>query len=66
MILPADVKAILETRPEALQFYEELAYSHRKEYILWILTAKQEKTRTDRIHKMLEKLLNNKKNPGEK
>lgn len=66
VILPADVKAVLETRPEALQFYEELAYSHRKEYILWILTAKQEKTRTDRIHKMLDKLLSNKKNPGEK
>ncbi|WP_113661176.1 YdeI/OmpD-associated family protein [Pedobacter nanyangensis] len=64
--LPADLQAALAKQPEALTYYETLAYSHRKEYVLWVITAKQEKTRTDRIHKMIDKLLSKKKNPGEK
>jgi len=64
--LPEDLKTALAERPDALAYYETLAYSHRKEYVLWVITAKQEKTRTDRIHKMIEKLLDKKKNPTEK
>lgn len=64
--LPEDLKITLTARPDALAYYETLAYSHRKEYVLWVITAKQEKTRTDRIHKMVEKLLSKKKNPTEK
>ena len=64
--LPEDLKMALSAHPTALAFYEKLAYSHRKEYVLWIVTAKQEKTRLDRIQKMMEKLLARKKNPSEK
>ena len=64
--LPEDLKEELSKNPTALAFYDQLAYSHRKEYVLWIVTAKQEKTRTDRISKMIEKLLANKKNPSDK
>jgi uncharacterized protein YdeI (YjbR/CyaY-like superfamily) len=64
--LPEDVKEALSKYPQALTYYEQLAYSHKKEYVLWILTAKQEKTRTDRIAKMVDKLLEKKKNPSEK
>jgi len=64
--LPEDLKEALMGQPSALAFYEQLAYSHKKEYVLWILTAKQEKTRTDRINKMVEKLLENRKNPADK
>lgn len=64
--LPEDLKIALSEQPDALAYYETLAYSHRKEYVLWVITAKQEKTRTDRIHKMIEKLLSKKKNPAEK
>jgi Bacteriocin-protection, YdeI or OmpD-Associated len=64
--LPEDLKEELSKNPTALAFYDQLAYSHRKEYVLWIVTAKQEKTRTDRISKMMEKLLASKKNPSEK
>lgn len=64
--LPEDLKIALTAQPDALAYYEMLAYSHRKEYVLWVITAKQEKTRTDRIHKMIEKLLSKKKNPAEK
>lgn len=64
--LPDDIAAILQQNPSALNFYQSLSYSNRKEYVLWILTAKQEKTRVDRLEKMVEKLVNRKKNPAEK
>ncbi|MBB2144837.1 hypothetical protein GM921_05035 [Pedobacter sp. LMG 31464] len=64
--LPEDLKSELEKSAKALNFFEQLSYSNRKEYILWILTAKQEKTRTDRISKTIEKLIAGKKNPSEK
>jgi hypothetical protein len=64
--LPEDVEAILLTNTLALDNYQKLSYSNQKEYVLWILTAKQEKTRTDRLTKMIEKLLAGKKNPSEK
>lgn len=64
--LPDDLKEALVAYPTALAYYEQLAYSHKKEYILWVLTAKQEKTRIDRISKMINKLLEKKKNPAEK
>lgn len=64
--LPPDVAAALEQEPEAMNWYQSLSYSNRKEYVLWILTAKQEKTRLDRLGKMVEKLKAGKKNPSEK
>ncbi len=64
--LPPDLKAVLEKEATALTFYEQLSYSNRKEYVLWVLSAKQEKTRLDRIQKSLEKLIAGKKNPAEK
>lgn len=64
--LPEDLKAALEHKPNALAFYQKLSYSNRKEYVLWVLTAKQEKTRLDRIQKTIEKLGQEKKNPAEK
>ncbi|WAC40226.1 YdeI/OmpD-associated family protein [Pedobacter sp. SL55] len=66
VILPDDLKTALTVHPTALAYYEQLAYSHRKEYILWIISAKQEKTRIDRMTKMIEKLLAKRKNPSEK
>ena len=64
--LPDDLKAVLKLNETALNFYDQLSYSNRKEYVLWVLTAKQEKTREDRIQKTVEKLLGRKKNPTEK
>ncbi len=66
VVLPDDLKAALEAHPTALAYYEQLAYSHKKEYVLWVVTAKQEKTRLDRVSKMIDKLLEKKKNPSEK
>jgi len=64
--LPDDIKASLEQHPDILNWFQQLAYSHKKEYVLWILSAKQEKTRQDRMAKMVEMLMNKKKNPSDK
>lgn len=64
--LPDEIKDVLQENPQALANYEKLSYSNRKEYVLWILTAKQEKTRSERLTKLVEKLEGGKKNPSEK
>jgi hypothetical protein len=64
--LREDIRQTLEQKPQALASFEKLSWSNRKEYVLWILTAKQERTREERLGKMVEKLLAGKKNPTEK
>ncbi|TWR25523.1 YdeI/OmpD-associated family protein [Mucilaginibacter achroorhodeus] len=64
--LPPYLQEALAAEPAAMAYYEKLAWSHRKEYVLWILSAKQEQTRANRIVKMMEMLLAGKKNPSDK
>jgi len=64
--VPTDLSILFLQYPEAAAFFQLLAYSHQKEYVLWILTAKQEKTRTSRLLKTIEWLQVGKKNPTEK
>jgi len=64
--LPDEIKDVLQKNPQALANYEKLSYSNRKEYVLWVITAKQDKTRYERKVKLVEKLLDGKKNPSEK
>ena len=59
--LPKDLDTLLMQHPQAYTYFNQLAYSHRKEYVLWILTAKQEKTRVARIEKTIELLINKQK-----
>jgi len=55
--IPDDVQKSLEKNQMALETYNKLSYSHQKEYINWILETKREKTRQNRIEKMIQKLL---------
>ncbi|NCD69995.1 YdeI/OmpD-associated family protein [Mucilaginibacter agri] len=64
--LPPDALEALQQSPGALAIFNQLAYSHRKEYVVWVLSAKQEKTRVARVEKMVEMLLSGKRNPSEK
>lgn len=63
---PPDLKAAFDREPAARAFFERLSFTNQKEYVLWLLTAKQEKTRSSRLEKTVEKLLAGKKNPSEK
>jgi hypothetical protein len=66
VILPPEMKNVLAQSANAMTFYETLSYSNKKEYVVWILSAKQEKTKAERLTKLVEKLLDKKKNPAEK
>jgi hypothetical protein len=63
---PDELQDRFEHFPAAEAFFKTLSYTNKKEYVLWILTAKQEKTRFDRLDRTVEKLLAGKKNPAEK
>jgi hypothetical protein len=60
---PADLSKMFLQHPNAAAFFKTLAYSHQKEYVLWILTAKQEATRVNRLQKTIEMLSIGKKYP---
>jgi len=64
--LPPEIASVLKDNATAMNNYQALSYSNRKEYVLWILTAKQEKTKAERLVKMVEKLEAGKKNPSDK
>ena len=53
---PIDVKKAFK-KAKVLAYFDSLAFSHRKEYIQWIESAKKEETRTKRIEQAIEKLL---------
>jgi uncharacterized protein YdeI (YjbR/CyaY-like superfamily) len=43
-------------QPQAKVVFEKLSNSHKKEYVNWIMGAKQEETRRRRIEKTVELL----------
>lgn len=64
--LPAEMQEVLAPAQAAMEFYQRLSYSNKKEYVIWVLSAKQEKTKQERLVKMIEKLTEGKRNPSEK
>ncbi|MBN1299948.1 MAG: YdeI/OmpD-associated family protein [Melioribacteraceae bacterium] len=62
---PADLLIELEKNPTIKKFFDSLSYTHKKEYVLWIIEAKKQITRDKRIKKTLEMLGSKKKNPYE-
>lgn len=66
IIPPAEIMQVLANKPQEMAFFEQLSFSNKKEYVVWILSAKQEKTKLDRLEKLVEKLSAGKKNPSEK
>ena len=59
--VPADLLTAFEQSPAAKVFFEQLAPSHRKEYLRWIEEAKRPETRARRVQQTLERLLEGKK-----
>jgi len=51
--VPQDLEAALAANPPAKAFFEDLAPSHRYEYLEWITGAKRDETRVKRINEAL-------------
>ena len=54
--LPTDALAALKPYKELLQLFKKMSFSHQKEHVEAIVTAKKPETRSRRINKMIEML----------
>ncbi|GAO43894.1 YdeI/OmpD-associated family protein [Flavihumibacter petaseus] len=65
---PPDLQKLLQLKKnrKAHEFFDTLSFTNKKEYAVWITSAKKEETRVARVEASLEKLLAGKKNPSEK
>jgi hypothetical protein len=63
--IPADVQKLLSKHKKASEYFSGLSFTHRKEYIRWIESAKKEETRLRRLDQFMERLKAG-KNPDSK
>lgn len=61
IVIPNDAQALLDANRDAKEFFDTLSYTNRKEYIVWIESAKKEETRAKRLTEFVVKLKNKKK-----
>lgn len=61
--LPDDLNALLTKNKKAGSFFDSLSFTNKKEYVEWVVTAKREETRKQRVTDTLDRLLKGWKNP---
>lgn len=61
--LPDDLAIVLKKNKKEKEFFDSLSFSNRKEYVEWIVTAKREETRNQRVKDAIERLSKKWKNP---
>ena len=62
--LPDDLAAVLKKNKKQSDFFNSLSFTNKKEYIEWIVTAKREETRNERLKETIERLGKQWKNPA--
>lgn len=61
--LPDDLASIFIKHKKESDFFNNLSFTNKKEYIEWIVTAKREETRKERLKGTIERLAKEWKNP---
>lgn len=61
--LPDDLSAAFTKHKNAANFFNTLSFTNKKEYVEWIVTAKREETRNERVKGTIERLIKGWKNP---
>ena len=61
--LPEDLLFAMNKNKKEAAFFTSLAFTNKKEYIEWIVTAKRPETRAERIKGTVERLSKQWKNP---
>jgi len=51
--LPPDLQQALEANPKAQAYFNQLSYTHQREYVLWVTEAKRDQTRLDRVQRTI-------------
>lgn len=62
--LPDELTAALKKNKKLSDYFHSLAFSHKKEYVEWIVTAKKEETKMKRVEGTMERLEKKWKNPN--
>lgn len=63
---PLELQTLFAKNKKANAFFETLSFTNKKEYVVWINSAKKEETRQARLEATIEKLTVGKKNPSDK
>jgi hypothetical protein len=63
---PKDLQKLLAKNVKARDTFGALSFTHRKEYVVWILDAKKPETRQARLTKTVDMLAKGKKNPSDR
>jgi len=61
--LPGDFAEVLKKNKKAEDFFQTLSFTNKKEYVEWIVTARREETRQERVKGTIERLEKGWKNP---
>jgi bacteriocin resistance YdeI/OmpD-like protein/uncharacterized protein DUF1905 len=61
VVVPEDFQQALENHTNAKEIFENFSYTHKKEYVEWIESAKKQETRENRIKKAIEMIAEGKK-----
>lgn len=61
--LPDDFSVSLKKNKKQEEFFDTLSFTNKKEYVEWIVTAKREDTRNERVKETIERLRKGWKNP---
>ena len=62
--LPDDLQVVLERHPAEKGLFDALSFSNRREWVEWVITAKQAETRQARLEGTIERLRKGLKNPA--
>jgi hypothetical protein len=63
---PGDLQRLLAKNAKASAAFEPLSFTHKREYVTWIVEAKRPETRAARLTKTVEMLAKGKKNPTDR
>ena len=61
--VPDDLAKALKKSRDATLYFDSLSFSNKREYVEWIITAKREETRNERVAGTIERLEKGWKNP---
>jgi hypothetical protein len=64
--IPDELQKQLSKHTQAAIFFDSLSFTHKREYVEWIVSAKKEETKTKRLQTTVQQLIAGKKTYNEK
>ncbi len=61
--MPADLRLVLQSRPDVLEIWEKLTPLARSEWVCWVTIVKKEETRQEHLKRLCIDLSSGKRRP---